>query len=71
MKKRKKRPRRNWRVEDNLVTLYIAKHKDKDLNYKKKDIEKIIALASVQRRIENFRYIHTNGKNGLSARRPA
>ena len=22
---------RNWRVEDNLVTLYIAKHKYKDL----------------------------------------
>jgi hypothetical protein len=23
---------RNWRVEDNLVTLYIAKHKYKNLN---------------------------------------
>ncbi len=62
--------KRNWRVEDNLVTLYIAKHKYKDLNYKKKEIEEIIALAAVQKRIGNFQYIHT-GKGGYSARGPA
>ena len=62
---------RNWRVEDNLVTLYIAKHKYKDLNYKKKEIEEIIALAKVCMRIENFIYINTNGKEGLSAGGPA
>jgi len=62
---------RKWRVEDNLVTLYIALHKNKDLNYKKKDIEKIIALAAVQMRIGNFIFIATNGKSGLSAGGPA
>jgi len=62
---------RKWLVEDNLVTLYIAKHKYKDLNYKLKDIEKILALKAVQKRIGNFIYIHTNGKSGLSAGGPA
>lgn len=59
---------RNWRVEDNLVTLYIAKHKYKDLNYKLKDIEKIIPHNGFDMRIKNFKFIVT-GK-GLSARGP-
>ncbi len=62
---------RNWRVEDNLVTLYIALHEYKDLNYKLEEIEEIIALAKVPMRINNFIYIHTNGKDGLSAGGPA
>ena len=61
--------KRNWRVEDNLVALYIALYQYKDLNYKKKEIEKIIALDAVQMRIDNFKFI-AKGK-GLSARGPA
>ncbi len=58
---------RNWRVEDNLVTLYIALYKYKDLNYKKKEIEEIIALAAVQMRIGQFIAIKTKGRRGLKS----
>ncbi|MBC8471375.1 MAG: hypothetical protein H8D56_18095 [Planctomycetes bacterium] len=58
---------RNWRVEDNLVTLYIALYKDKDLKYKKKEIEKILALAAVQMRIQQFIAIKTKGRRGLKS----
>ena len=63
----KKRKKRNWLVEDNIVALYIAKHKYKDLNYKKKETEEIIAHDAVQMRIQQFVYIHTNGKRGLDS----
>ena len=58
---------RNWRVEDNLVTLYIALYKYKDLNYKKKEIEEIIALAAVQMRIQQFIAIKTKGRRGFKS----
>jgi len=60
---------RNWRVEDNLVTLYIALHEYKDLNYKLEEIEEIISLAEVHMRIENFKAI--NGKGKFDAGGPA
>ena len=65
----KKPKKRNWLVEDNLVALYIALHKYKDLNYKKKEIEKIIPHKGFQMRIDNFKFL--DGKGRLSARKPA
>jgi len=64
---RKKRPRRNWLVEDNLVALYIALHKYKDLNYDLDEIEKIIPHRRFPMRVEQFRAVDTKGKNGLKA----
>jgi hypothetical protein len=60
---------RNWRVEDNLVTLYIAKHKYKNLKYESEEIEKIISHKGFDLRVKNFGFIVT-GK-GLSAGGPA
>lgn len=59
--------KRNWRVEDNLVALYIAKHKYKDLNYKLKDIEKIILHKGFPMRIQQFIAIKTKGRRGLKS----
>ena len=69
MKKRKKRARRNWLVEDNLVALYIALHKYQDLKYEPEEIEQIISHAGFDLRVKNFNFI-ISGK-GLSARVPA
>ena len=67
MKKRKKRPRRNWLVEDNIVALYIALHKYKDLNYDLEEIETIIPHRRFPMRIEQFRAVETDGESGLKS----
>lgn len=41
--------------------------KYKDLNYKLKDIEKIIPHKAFRMRIQQFVYIHMNGKRGLAS----
>jgi len=64
-KKRKKRARRNWLVEDNLVALYIALYKYKGLNYDLGEIEKIITHKRFPMRIEQFRAVDTDGEIGL------
>ena len=63
----KKRKKRNWLVEDNLVALYIALHKYKDLNYKLKDIEKIIPHKGFPMRIQQFIAIKAKGRRGLNS----
>jgi hypothetical protein len=63
--------KRNWLVEDNLVALYIASYEYEDLNYELEEIERIVGLKAVQMRIDNYKYIATNGKSGLSAGGPS
>jgi len=60
-------PKQNWLVEDNLVALYIALHNYKGLNYDLEKIKKIISHSGFSMRIENFRAIRTEGKEGLNA----
>ncbi len=55
----------NWLVEDNLVALYIALHKYKDLKYGLEEITKIIPHKGFPMRIQQFVAIHTRGKKGL------
>jgi hypothetical protein len=59
--------KRNWLVEDNLVALYIALHKYKDLDYTLSQIRVIIPHKSFPMRIQNYVAICTNGKKGLDA----
>ena len=59
--------KRNWLAEDNLVALYMALHQDKDLNYHVKEIRRIIPHKSFRMRIQNYKAIDTNGKQGLNA----
>lgn len=58
---------RNWLVEDNLVALYIALHKYKNLRFELGDIEEIIPLKGFGMRIQNYIAIDTHGKEGLDA----
>ena len=58
---------RNWLVEDNLVALYIALHKYKNLRFELGDIEEIIPLKGFGMRIQNYIAIGTQGKEGLDA----
>ena len=60
-------PKRNWLVEDNLVALYIALHGYKGLAYNLEEVKKIIPRKGFQMRIQNYRAIHTEGKEGLNA----
>ena len=57
--------KRNWLVEDNLVALYIALHKYKDLKYELKEIRKIIPHKGFPMRIQQFVAIHMRGRKGL------
>jgi len=59
--------RRNWLVEDNLVALYIALHKYKDLRYELKKIKRIIPHKGFPMRIQNYIAIDTDGRKGLDA----
>jgi len=63
--------KRNWLVEDNLVALYIALYEHKDLRYESEEIEEIVNHKRFDMRVGNFEYLVTNGRRGLSARRPA
>jgi hypothetical protein len=59
--------RRNWLVEDNLVALYIALYKYKNLSYELKKIKKIIPHKGFPMRIQNYIAIDTDGRKGLDA----
>ena len=59
--------KRNWLAEDNLVALYVALHKYKNLDYDAKEIRRIIPHKGFLMRIQNYRAIDTNGKQGLDA----
>ena len=59
--------RRNWLVEDNLVALYIALHKYKDLDYRLKEIKTIILHKGFPMRVQQFVAIHTKGKRGFKS----
>jgi hypothetical protein len=65
--KRNTMKKRNWLVEDNLVALYIALHKYRDLNYGLKEIRSIIPHKGFPMRIQQYIAIHTGGKKGLNA----
>lgn len=56
-----------WSKEDDIVALYLYKFGEKNLTHSIEDICKKlgIILASMNMRIENFRYIDTNGDMGL------
>lgn len=64
-----------WTIEDNIVALYLALHGEKELNYSSKEIEEIISNSLLPKkgfnmRVDNYRYIITEGKEGLSAGYP-
>ena len=59
--------KRNWLVEDNLVALYIALHKYKDLEYKLKEIMEVIPHKAFPMRPQQFIAIRTNGEKGLNS----
>ena len=59
--------KRNWLVEDNLVALYIALHKYKNLRYELREIREIIPHKGFLMRIQNYKAINTNGNQGLNA----
>lgn len=59
--------KRNWLVEDNLVALYIALHGYEKLEYNLEEIQEIIPHKGFPMRIQNFRAIHTEGREGLDA----
>jgi len=59
--------KRNWLIEDNLVALYIALHKRKDLNYRSKEIWEIISHKGFPMRVQNYVAIRTRGRKGLKA----
>ena len=59
--------RRNWLVEDNIVALYIALHKYKDMKHRLKEVRKIIPHKGFPMRIQQFIAIKTKGKRGLKA----
>ena len=59
--------KRNWLAEDNLVALYVALHKYENLDYDAKEIRRIIPHKGFLMRIQNYKAIDTNGKQGLNA----
>ena len=59
--------KRNWLAEDNLVALYVALHKYENLDYGAKEIRKIIPHKGFPMRIQNYKAIDTDGKQGLNA----
>ena len=59
--------RRNWLVEDNIVALYLALYKYKDINYRLKEITRIIPHKGFPMRTQQFIAIKTKGRHGLKA----
>lgn len=66
------RGKRNWTVEDNVVALYVALYGDDGLVLSKDKIRDLIEHTGIPKkafpmRVQNYRYIVTDGKEGLSA----
>ena len=59
--------KRNWLVEDNLVSLYIALYEYEYLDYDLQEIMGIIPHKGFPMRIQNYRAIDTDGEKGLTA----
>ena len=59
--------KRNWLVEDNLVALYIALHGYKELAYDLEEIKKIIPLSGFSMRVNQFKAVRTEGREGLTS----
>jgi len=60
-------PKRNWLVEDNLVALYIALHGYNGLAYDLKEIRKIIPYSGFSMRVNQFKAVRTEGREGLKS----
>jgi hypothetical protein len=61
----------NWTIEDNVVALYIARYGDDGLILSKSKIRDLIEHTGIPKkafpmRVQNFIYIITRGKKGLS-----
>lgn len=64
--------KRNWTIEDNVVALYLALHGDEGLILNKSKIRDLIEHTAIPKkaflmRVKNYRYIITDGKEGLDA----
>ena len=64
--------RRNWTIEDNVVALYVAHYRDDGLILPKGEIRHLIERTGIPKkaflmRLSNYRYIVTDGKEGLDA----
>ena len=65
----------NWTIEDNVVALYLAIFGNEGLHYVLSEIEEIIANTLYRKegfkmRVQNYRYIVTDGRKGLDAGYP-
>jgi len=63
---------RNWTIEDNVVALYVALYGDEGLILPKGEIRHLIERTGIPKkaflmRVRNYRYIVTNGTEGLDA----
>ncbi len=64
--------KRNWTIEDNVVALYVALYGDDGLILNKGKVRDLIEHTGVPKkafpmRVQNYLYIVTDGKEGLSA----
>lgn len=64
--------KRNWTIEDNVVALYVALYGDEGLILSKGEIRDLIENTGIPKkaflmRVKNYRYIITDGKEGLDA----
>jgi len=65
----------NWLIEDNVVAMYLAMCGDSELSCNTTEITEIIAnTVAIKKgflmRIQNYRFIVTDGKEGLDAGYP-
>jgi len=63
---------RKWTIEDNVVALYVALYGDAGLRLSKGKIRDLIERTGIPKkafnmRVQNYRYIITDGKEGLNA----
>ena len=64
--------KRKWTIEDNVVALYVALYGDDGLILSKGNIRDLIEYTGIPKkafpmRVQNYRYIITDGKEGLDA----
>ena len=64
--------KRKWTIEDNVVALYVARYGDDGLILSKGKIRDLIEHTGILKRafpmrVQNYRYIITDGKEGLDA----
>ena len=64
-----------WTIEDDVVALYLALYADQGLQCHKEEIEDVISNTLFPKkgfnmRVQNYRYIVSDGKEGLDAGYP-